>query len=725
MLRRSLSHLDLHGLRLVLALFFLAVAVPSAFLIRHAWGQLKWSAFHQQQVLAEEVAGRIDARFAGMIEREEARSFADYAFLVVEGDPAQNFVQRSPLSAYPVENDIPGLVGWFQVGEDGAFSTPLVPAGTDAASYGVSSEELARRLDLQTRIWQILSVNRLVQKNEANAGEGGAVPKTSRLIAQDAARDAVANAAKEETDLLRAKDDTDARARADTVTPPQASSAASSAPEPASRAEEASHPLVSYEQGVAPAQAGFDELAKSKPQATRQRSANALGRVEDLKLDASRYATAPDVQARRQAAPEQAQLAEKRSARKETVAVPEAPAAVAPAVAGASADKLRITTFESEIDPFKLSLLASGHFVLFRNVWREGQRYVQGVLIEQKPFLDEVGGSTFRGSTLAATSDLVVADRGSVLSLYGEGGRAAYASSAAELEGALLHQTHLSAPLNELELIFSVHRLPPGPGAGLLATLAAILALVLCGGFWLMYRLGAGQIALARQQQDFVSAVSHELKTPLTSIRMYGEMLRAGWGSETQKQQYYDYIYGESERLSRLINNVLQLARMNRNELPLVLKAVTGAELTDAIRSKVSTQVERAGFALELDCEPEAAATTVQVDVDAVLQIVINLVDNAIKFSARADQKRIDILCRRLHDDTLLLSVRDYGPGVAKDQTKKIFQLFYRSEDELTRQTVGTGIGLALVHQLARSMRAQVDVLNRSPGADFRVIFPV
>jgi signal transduction histidine kinase len=722
MLRRSLSRLDLNGLRLVLALFFLALAVPSAFLIRHAWGQLKWSAFHQQQVLAEEVAGRIDARFAGMIEREEARSFADYAFLVVEGDPAQNFVQRSPLSAYPVENDIPGLVGWFQVGEDGAFSTPLVPAATDAASYGVSSEELARRLDLQTRIWQILSVNRLVQKNEAKAGEGGAVPKTSRLIAQDVARDAVVSAPMEETDLLRAKDDADARARDDAPTLPQASSAASSAPEPPSRAEEASRPLVSYEQEAAPAQAGFDELAKSKPQASGQRAANALGRVEDLKLDASRYAAAPEIQVRRQAAPEQAQLAEKRGARKETVALPEAPAAAAPA---AAADKLRITTFESEIDPFKLSLLASGHFVLFRNVWREGQRYVQGVLIEQKPFLDEVGGSTFRASTLAATSDLVVADRGTVLSLYGESGHAAYASSAAELEGALLYQTHLSAPLNELELIFSVHRLPPGPGAGLLATLAAILSLVLCGGFWLIYRLGAGQIALARQQQDFVSAVSHELKTPLTSIRMYGEMLRAGWGSDAQKQQYYDYIHGESERLSRLINNVLQLARMNRNELPLVLKSVTGGELTDAIRSKVSTQVERAGFALEVTCEPEAAATTVQVDVDAVLQIVINLVDNAIKFAGRAEEKRVDILCRRLPDGTLLLSVRDYGPGVAKDQTKKIFELFYRSEDELTRQTVGTGIGLALVDQLARAMHARVDVLNRAPGAEFRVIFPV
>jgi signal transduction histidine kinase len=725
MIRGSILDLDLRGLRIVLALFFAALAVPAAILIHHAQGQLRWSSFHQQQVLAEDIARRIDARFVELIAREESRSFGDYAFLVVEGDPTQSFVQRSPLSAYPVERGFPGLIGWFQVGADGAFSTPLVPTDADAASYGVSDEELARRLGLQTRIWQILSVNRLVRRNEPKAGEGAAPPRASRSIAREEARarapgasgGAAADAARAKDEEERARDDRAAGAEA----PSEVLSAVTSTPDAGASQAAA----MSFSASSAEPQAAFDELAKGKAESARQQPLNALGRVEDLKLDASRYDAAPAPQVRRQAAEHDA-VAEKRVARKETVAVPAAPAAaVPPLAAGAVADTLRVATFEGEIDPFELSLLDSGHFVLFRNVWREGQRYVQGVLVEPKALLDELGGATFRASALAETSDLVVADRGNVLAVYREPGAAGYASGAAELTGALLHRTRLSAPLNELELIFSVHRLPPGPGAGLLCTLAAILAIVLCGGFWLMYRLGAGQIALTRQQQDFVSAVSHELKTPLTSIRMYGEMLRAGWGSDAQKQQYYDYIYGESERLSRLINNVLQLARMNRNEQPLVLKPTTGGELVDAVRSKLSAQIERAGFALDLRCEPDAGATTVQVDPDAVLQIVINLVDNAIKFSARAEQKRIDVLCRRLHDHTLLLSVRDYGPGVAKDQTKKIFRLFYRSEDELTRETVGTGIGLALVHQLARAMRARIDVLNREPGAEFRVIFPV
>jgi signal transduction histidine kinase len=244
---------------------------------------------------------------------------------------------------------------------------------------------------------------------------------------------------------------------------------------------------------------------------------------------------------------------------------------------------------------------------------------------------------------------------------------------------------------------------------------------VLCGGFYMMYRLGAGQIDLTRQQQDFVSAVSHELKTPLTSIRMYGEILREGWASDEKKKLYYDYIFEESERLSRLIANVLQLARMTRNHTRVETRPLAVAELMDGIRSRVSAQVARARFDLNMHCDPEAGRTTIQVDPDGFLQIFINLVDNAIKFSATAQQKVIDIGCERLRDGRVQFGVRDYGPGVPGDQMKKIFRLFYRSESELTRETVGTGIGLALVHQLARAMDAQVDVVNREPGAEFRL----
>jgi signal transduction histidine kinase len=227
---------------------------------------------------------------------------------------------------------------------------------------------------------------------------------------------------------------------------------------------------------------------------------------------------------------------------------------------------LRITTFESEVDPFEFSLLDSGHLVLFRNVWRGGERYIQGLLLDQAAFTEEIIGSRFMGTALSDITKLIVAFQDDVIHTFGGQSRLSYPNVAEELDGALLYQNRLAAPLNSLELIFSIERLPPGPGGRVLGWVTLILAVVFVGGFFTLYRLGLSQINLAQQQQDFVSAVSHELKTPLTSIRMYGEMLKEGWADEEKQQSYYEFIHDESERLSRLISNVLQLANITRNE---------------------------------------------------------------------------------------------------------------------------------------------------------------
>jgi signal transduction histidine kinase len=254
---------------------------------------------------------------------------------------------------------------------------------------------------------------------------------------------------------------------------------------------------------------------------------------------------------------------------------------------------------------------------------------------------------------------------------------------------------------------------------------AVVLFIILCGGFFLMYRLGARQISLSRQQQDFVSAVSHELKTPLTSIRMYGEMLREGWAPDEKKKSYYDFIYHESERLSRLIQNILQLARMTRNELTIEPTNITLSELIDTIRSKVTSQVERNDFKLKLECDEALLDKKLYMDTDYFSQIIINLVDNAIKFSKDSEIKQIDIKCSQPGKDRISFHLRDYGPGIDKSQLRKIFTLFYRTENELTRKTVGTGIGLALVHQLASALDGEIDVVNQEPGAEFIITFPL
>ena len=196
----------------------------------------------------------------------------------------------------------------------------------------------------------------------------------------------------------------------------------------------------------------------------------------------------------------------------------------------------RIQTFESEVEPMEFAQLDSGHFVLFRRVYRQGERQVQGILIDQTEFIERLVAPAFRESSLASMSRLLVAYRGEVMRSFDPDYSLLYRPGSTQDASELLYQGRLVAPFGDLELIYTLARLPVGAGGQVIIWSALVLALVLVGGCFMIWRLGRRQLALARQQQDFVSAVSHELKTPLTSIRMYGEMLREGWADEDKRK---------------------------------------------------------------------------------------------------------------------------------------------------------------------------------------------
>ena len=299
MFSTSLTGLDRKKLRRWLAVFFLALAIPTGILVYQAYSQLKWEAFHQHRVLAEELAARIDARIVQLIDTEEARSFSDYAFLNVAGDPAANFLQRSPLSAYPHASSIPGLVGYFQVGADGEFTTPLVPpTGTVASSYGISAGELEQRLALQQQLEQILSRNRLVQDSTAGKATSGETAADT-LHANAARRDKQAGLAAPV--IAGDKDVLQQRTLDDSALPAT---------------------LELAEEQV-PGQAAFDRLNKAaapREQEKKQQAASVLGRVEDLKLDYRYQSESTDAVQRQSTSA--APVAAKR-ARKERSALPE------------------------------------------------------------------------------------------------------------------------------------------------------------------------------------------------------------------------------------------------------------------------------------------------------------------------------------------------------------------------------------------------------------------
>jgi len=710
-------------LRAVLAALFVALALPTAALIWQAYDRLKFEAFYQYRNQAEALAERIDAELSADVAAAEARRFADFSFLNVTADTTANVLQRSPLAAFPVSADVPGTIGYFQVSADGEFSTPLLPdEATGAAQVGIPDAEYAARKTLAQSIQQVLADNRLLRERAIPVGKMAVGDEAEDLPASPMPSVQSPPAADTaESDAFRGAFEN--RAAAETVGTQSAAleAAPASVDDDAAYTQEAFDQLNRY---ASPAPGPAERRAQNAP------AASGLAKLRDLNLD-------DDLQKKSEVLEQRLDEAEParqkeggfsvlRARRVEQVALPEAKTldSAAEALQGAGRSNARITAFESEIDPLQFSLLGSGHLVLFRNVWRDDQRYIQGLLIDQAEFLNRTISSAYRTTTLSGMSDLVVGFQDDVLSVVRGRQSRSYPLPENELQGTLLHRASLSAPFDGLKLVFSINRLPAGAGGSVLGWTTLVISIVFVAGFLAIYRLGLGQMRLARQQQDFVSAVSHELKTPLTSIRMYGEMLKEGWVDEGKRAQYYDFIHDESERLTRLISNVLRLANISRNEPQFDLQAHTVAEIMNQVESKIASQVERAGYLLKLQRDENADAATIRIDADCFAQIIINLVDNAIKFSKSADRKSIDITSSLDTEGNVVFSIRDYGPGIAQDQMKKIFTLFYRSESELTRETVGTGIGLAIVHQLAVAMNGRVDVINRKPGAEFRVIFP-
>lgn len=716
----SARKLSVWRLRAFLAVLFAALAAPMLVLVVQAQRQMDWESFHQHRSLAQALAAQIDAELQRGIAIEEARSFSDYGFVVVGAKPGgdQAYLQRSELSQLPIRAALPGVIGYFQVDGEGQFSTPLFPSAAAAPQdAGLDPEEWLVRRQLHDQLLDVLSRNRLAAGQHAD----------NTRLAEGHLEEARANDAYAKDKLNDAKHSGDKVA----VEKPAAASELGQRVELAAAMQEKSSGILpgidadrqELDDYSVPGQSAFDQLNAPEPAAARSKS-SLLGRVDELSLGKSYQ---DEAQRRGELLAENEPIdrlrnASARAPRKEQNVGFESKKREAAQGSGADG---RVRMFESEVDPLEFGLLESGHAVLFRRVFHDGRRVIQGLLLDEVAFLQGAVLSAHAARPLAATTDLVIAYKGDVLRAARAVGDSGSLASTAQLRGELLHQSRLAAPLGGLELLWSVQRLPAGPGARIVGWSSSVLIAVLLLAIFASYRVGLRQIALARQQQDFVSAVSHELKTPLTSIRMYAEMLSAGWANEDRKREYYAFILDESERLSRLIANVLQLARLERNELELQSKPLPISVLLDLARSKLNSQIERAGFAVAYQIDPDLAQRELSVDADAFLQIVINLVDNALKFAARAERREIEIAASRDGPNLVLFTVRDFGPGIPPSQLNAVFGLFYRVGNELTREATGTGIGLALVRQLARAMRGEIEACNRNPGAELRLRLPL
>jgi signal transduction histidine kinase/tetratricopeptide (TPR) repeat protein len=245
---------------------------------------------------------------------------------------------------------------------------------------------------------------------------------------------------------------------------------------------------------------------------------------------------------------------------------------------------------------------------------------------------------------------------------------------------------------------------------------------ILVFGLILTIRAVSHELELARMKSDFVSTISHEFKSPLTSIRQLAEMLHSGRvPSEERRRQYYDVLLEQSERLSLLTENILNLARIEEGRKEFVFEKTDIRTLLQQIVSSMQDRVRHEGFSIEL--EIKKGLPTIMVDRVAMAQAISNLIDNAVKYSG---ESRNIIVGASDEDAFLTIAVRDFGIGIRKEDLDKVFERFFRGGDELTRTVKGSGLGLTLVKEIVEAHRGTVYAESEpQKGSTFFIRLPL
>jgi signal transduction histidine kinase len=243
------------------------------------------------------------------------------------------------------------------------------------------------------------------------------------------------------------------------------------------------------------------------------------------------------------------------------------------------------------------------------------------------------------------------------------------------------------------------------------------LSLMIIGGLVLTKHIVSKEMALARLKSDFVSNVSHELRTPLALIRLYAETLELGRiTTQEKKDHYYCIIRKESERLTALINNILDFSRIEAGRKEYEFRDTDIAELVRNTLESYRYQIEQQGFAFEESIDSNLPA--VPVDREAIARALVNLVNNALKYST--EEKFLGVKLYR-ENSVVKLEVADHGIGIARRDQSKIFEKFFRAGDPLVHNTKGSGLGLSLVRHITQAHGGDIAV-ESTPGRGSKFI---
>ncbi len=682
-------------------------------------GLFVWSRFHEaarlQEALHLEVAERIfnecERRLTLLLAEEEERPFDHYRYFYVPGDlaPGSVALNRSPLARPPDELFIQG---YFQFDHEGIYNNPRRPDNPELANEGFGWKEDPRLAEYDRAIRELFGGD--TRRAQAQtAGQTDPVPQQKRLAEPEQIAEAAGQTSGPERDVPHRWSAQAEKSVGQTYV--QRGKGVQSVLVPIEDEEDGND----YANDLANSQVGgiynqrrqqqvkLEQVEANKAQRFLNPNANRVDaevyrrnfvRNQGGQLQQEPVKQGGEATADGQAAPP--------SQRRDAGGEPGEELARYRSQLLLTEELLGLEPQASEavLHPFRARPLDPDRLALVRQVEIAGRDYRQGFVIDYPALARELQGSVLANRPLAAVVALHWRWDGTPVPPLPADKAYRFVRSFADPFADLT--AHCDLP------VLSDRRVP---GLGMVGWLVIGIGGALLTGFIAIYRMVASRVEFARRRSDFVSAVTHELKTPLTSIRMYGEMLAEDMvPDEERRRSYYRTITAEGERLGRLVDNVLELSKLEHGSRRLRPEGGDPRRVIVRCLEMMDPHAREQGFALRLEV-PEDAAMAARFDGEALLQVLVNLVDNAIKFSRDTATKEV-VLALDEHDGRIRLQVRDHGPGVPAAQLRRIFEPFYRGEREATRRTKGTGIGLALVKGLVERMGGHLHARNRPAG---------
>lgn len=377
---------------------------------------------------------------------------------------------------------------------------------------------------------------------------------------------------------------------------------------------------------------------------------------------------------------------------------------------------LDLDTAQVSVEPLQAMLVNDQEILLLRRIHINQQVYRQALVIRLRELLKHLRTTYLAEQPLTKFVNVR-------LEINDHERRIAVTQAGVTVRTAIVtFQRTFPSPFDFLTVIVTCDQLPSSASRNTLNLMRLLIGVIILAGLFAIYQGTRAVVELSERRALFVSSVTHELKTPLTTLRMYSEMLEQGIApSREREMEYFRVLRSESERLTRLIQNVLDFAKLEKHRQAIHLQEGTFEDVIQEAQRLMRATLRQQGFALHVDYQNPQ---TFRYDRDIMVQVVMNLLENSVKFGKTSSAKEITLTVR-FDKKRVNISVADTGPGIPRKALKKVFDDFYRGDHELTRTTSGTGLGLALVKRGVTAHGGTVNAVNnKGQGCTITISLP-